>query len=281
MATDERINLFARDEKEKPGMEPYPMPLQAAAQFRAEHAANQTIELRGKLERESVWAGLPEIRLQSDLIEANRLVTVNRLDPAYAAFDLVRTKVLQILREKDWTSVAITSPGDECGKSLVAANLAFSLAHQQDCRTLLVDLDLKEPAIARLLGIKDPPVLHAFLRGELPVGDVFRRHGENLALAANRRSVTYSSELLQSIDAGKALKAMRQTLAPDVILYDMPSMLSSDDVVAFLPNVDCAILVVAAEQTTFEELDVCERELSERTNLLGVVVNCCRPDTLS
>ena len=73
---------------------------------------------------------------------------------------------------------------------------------------------------------------------------------------------------------------MRQSLAPDIILYDMPSMLSSDDVVAFLPNVDCAILVVAAEKTTFEELDACERELSERTNLLGVVMNNCRPDVL-
>ena len=261
-------------------MEQFSLSLQAATQFRSDHAANQTIELRSRLDPESVWAALQEIRLPSDLVDESRLVTINRLDPIHAAFDLIRTKVLQIMCEKHWTSVAITSPGPACGKSLLAANLAFSLAHQQDCRTVLVDLDLREPALAKLLDIKSPSSLHAFLRGGLAVGEVFRRYGENLALAANRRGVTYSAELLQSLDAEKALETMRQSLAPDIILYDMPSMLSSDDVVAFLPNVDCAILVVAAEKTTFEELDACERELSERTNLLGVVMNNCRPDVL-
>jgi len=260
-------------------MEQFSLSLQAA-QFRSDHPANQTIELRSRPDPETVWAALQEVRLPSDLVDKGRLVTIKRLDSAHAVFDLIRTKMLQILRENHWTSVAITSPGPGCGKSLLAANLAFSLAHQQDCRTVLVDLDLREPALAKLLGIKTPSSLHSFLRGGLGVGDVFRRYGENLALAANRRGVTYSAELLQSPDAAKSLETMRQSLAPDVVLYDMPSMLSSDDVVAFLPNVDCAILVVAAENTTFEELDVCERELSERTNLLGVVMNNCRPDVL-
>ena len=53
-------------------------------------------------------------------------------------------------------------------------------------------------------------------------------------------------------------------------------MLSSDDVMAFVPNVDCAILVVAAESTTLREADICERDLAEKTNVLGVVLNKCR-----
>lgn len=74
----------------------------------------------------------------------------------------------------------------------------------------------------------------------------------------------------------RVIEEMRQRMSPHVILFDMPPMLSNDDVLAFLPHVDCAILVAAAEQSTLDEVDVCEQELSERTNVLGVVLNKCR-----
>ena len=61
-----------------------------------------------------------------------------------------------------------------------------------------------------------------------------------------------------------------------MVVFDLPPMLASDDVMAFVPNVDCAILVVAAESTTPREADVCERDLSEKTNVVGVVLNKCR-----
>lgn len=72
------------------------------------------------------------------------------------------------------------------------------------------------------------------------------------------------------------MRSLKPKLAPDVVIFDLPPMLANDDVAAFLPNVDCAILVVAAEQTTRAEVDLCERELSQKTNLLGVVLNKCR-----
>ena len=53
-------------------------------------------------------------------------------------------------------------------------------------------------------------------------------------------------------------------------------MLVSDDNIGFLPNTDCAILVNAAESTTMQQLDNCEKELAELTNVLGVVLNKCR-----
>jgi len=43
-----------------------------------------------------------------------------------------------------------------------------------------------------------------------------------------------------------------------------------------LPNVDCVILVVAAEYSTLGEVDICEQELAANTNIAGVVLNKCR-----
>jgi len=53
-------------------------------------------------------------------------------------------------------------------------------------------------------------------------------------------------------------------------------MLVGDENVVFLPNVDCSILVGAADSTTNQQLDVCESELAELTNVLGIVLNKCR-----
>jgi MinD-like ATPase involved in chromosome partitioning or flagellar assembly len=74
----------------------------------------------------------------------------------------------------------------------------------------------------------------------------------------------------------KAIRDLKQRFNPDVLICDLPPMLASDDVAAFLPNVDCVILVVEAEADTLGQVDACERELAAQTNVLGVVLNKCR-----
>lgn len=85
-----------------------------------------------------------------------------------------------------------------------------------------------------------------------------------------------SSELLQSNSAREALKHIESTYAPDIILFDAPPMLASDDAVGFLQNVDCSLLIVAAEMTSIEEIDVSETQIAAVTNVLGVVMNKVR-----
>jgi Mrp family chromosome partitioning ATPase len=180
------------------------------------------------------------------------------------------------MRQNKWTSIGITSPTAGCGKSTVAANLAFSLSHQVDCRTVMIDFDLRRPAVAKTLGMRDAPVIEDFLAGRKGIDETFVRFGHNIAIGANSRTVMHASELLQSGTAKAALAAMQNRLNPDVVLYDLPPMLAHDDVLAFAPLVDCTLIVTASEITTAAEADLCEYELSQRTKVLGVVLNKCR-----
>ena len=223
-----------------------------------------------------LWLKLRLLKPDYALLAKQRLVTVDRSNPAYSAFGMLRTKVLQDLRQNNWTSIAITSPTTGCGKTVVGLNLAFSLANQKECRILLVDLDLRRPQIGKILDTAGAPSMESFLRRRIRIEETFVRYGENIAIGANSQPVEFSAELLQSMETAKVLKQVKEKLKPDVILFDLPPMLSCDDVLAFLPNVDCAILVVAAESSTFSEADLCERSLSEHTNVLGVVLNKCR-----
>jgi Mrp family chromosome partitioning ATPase len=251
--------------------------LQKAREQRgSDQLAEQTFSSCLRLGSEVLWETLPKLSTDPKLLARNRIVTPYRSDTAYVTFDMLRTAVLQQMRQNNWKSVAVTSPTPGCGKSVVSLNLAFSLANQKECRTALIDLDLRRPQIAKLLGMKTPPSVESFLRGHAEVEDVFVRYGDNLAIAGNGRPVRFAAELLQSSDTAKTFKTMKQKLDPDVLIIDMPPMLSSDDVPAFLPNVDCAILIVAAEMTTVREADICESSLAEKTNVLGVVLNKCR-----
>jgi len=53
-------------------------------------------------------------------------------------------------------------------------------------------------------------------------------------------------------------------------------MLVSDDALAYLDQVDCALMVAAAEETTVAEIEKCGKDLAMRTQVLGVVLNKCR-----
>lgn len=225
--------------------------------------------------QEDAWDALRLIDIDPSIAANSRILGFERRDPASSAFDVVRTKLLQTLRENNWRSVAITSPTAGCGKTVVGLNLAFSLAHQKDCRTVLADFDLRRPQVANALGLREAPSMRAFLEGRAGIERTFLRFGANLAFAPNDAPVPMPAELLQSAETARAIDAVRQGLAPDVMIFDLPPMLASDDVMAFLPHVDCVMLVAAAGQTTIAEIELCEREFEGRANFFGVVLNRC------
>lgn len=224
---------------------------------------------------DTVWSRIPEMKIRSRLLARHRVVAAEGGAGA-AEVDGIRTRLLHMLATKGWRRVAITSPGPACGKTTLAANLGFSLGRQRDQRTLVIELDLRRPAMARALGLHDRHEVAKVLEGDSFFVDNAVRHGRNLAFATNYKSVRNSAELLQSRRAGEALARIEAEYQPTVVIFDLPPLLASDDAMAFLPKVDCALMVASAEVTTIKEIDRCERELASRTNVLGVVLNRCR-----
>lgn len=225
---------------------------------------------------DAFWTRLPQLKIDKAQAVKERIVTVARTHQAHFAFDILRTKIWKILRQNNWTSVAITSPTLGCGKTMVSLNLAFSFASLSDCRTVLVDLDLRQPKVASILGMGQLDPLGKFLKGEATIEQAFVRFGDNLAVSANRQTVSRAAELFHGPDMEKRLAEIKEKLKPDLVLFDLPPMLVNDDVLAFLPYVDGVILVAAAEVSTISEVDICERTLRDESNMLGVVLNKCQ-----
>ena len=222
------------------------------------------------------WASMEPLLLDGRRMARNRIVAAERLDPAYLAFDMMRTKIVKSAHDGKWNALAVTSPTAGCGKATIALNLALSLAKQPDLRVVLMDLDLRRPRLSQILGYQTEYSTRGFLTGACRIEEFFVRIGENLAVGASSEVVPHPAELLQDTRTTWSLKRLRQLLRPDILIYNLPPMLMSDDCLGFLGNVDYAMLVVAAEGSTMAEIDVCERALSEESKLLGVVLNKCR-----
>lgn len=219
------------------------------------------------------WVALEEIDPERRVLERERIVTRHKSNPAHVAFDSLRTRLLRALRDHDWTRVAITSPTKGCGKTMASANLAFSLARQLEIRTMLIDMDLRIPCLARRLGIDDSYSIEDLLIGRVRPEDFLRRIGANLAVGLNQKPVNDPAELMQSGHAADLLAGMLNVYRPNVVIYDLPPMLLSDDVIAFLPNVDAVLLIAAAGQTRPAEISECERMIAEHSQFLGVLLN--------
>jgi len=226
-------------------------------------------------ERTDQWMRLEGFQPKPALMKRNRIVSFEGGQNA-VSFDVMRTRLLQQIRANGWKRVAITSPGSSCGKTTTCLNLAFSLARQPELHTMLVEMDMRRPSMAKTIGLRKQQMFAQVLAGTEVPEDHMVRYGTNLAIATNHRAAANPAELLMNSRIGDVLSDLEDRYDPDVMIFDMPPMLAGDDTLAFLGHVDCALLVVAAESTTIKEVDLCEQDIARQTNVLGVTMNKCR-----
>ncbi|HEY2679121.1 MAG TPA: CpsD/CapB family tyrosine-protein kinase [Steroidobacteraceae bacterium] len=208
------------------------------------------------------------------LLESNRIVDSSANNPAAAAFRMLRTQVLQRMDEHGWRSLAVLSPRSEDGKTTTAINLAMSLANNRQHTVLLVDSDLRSPAIGAALGLAPEFGLEDVLRGQARVEQcLYHPEGfDRLLVLPAREAIANSSEVLAG-PQGRALVAELRARYPErLILFDLPPVLMTDDALAFLPLVECGLVVVAERVTSREDLLRC-MELVRKTPIVGTVLN--------
>jgi protein-tyrosine kinase len=69
-----------------------------------------------------------------------RIVAVDEGNPLADQFKRLRTNILKQTRSRKWNTIAVSGFGPDEGKSLVAVNLAISIAQDTRQTTVLVDL---------------------------------------------------------------------------------------------------------------------------------------------
>ena len=224
--------------------------------------------------RPSTATRAARLPLSPDVLERNRVLGSGGDAAVRAAYRMLRTQVLQRMREHALQTLAIVSPGSGEGKSLTAANLAISIAEDAGHHALLVDFDLRRPNLAGLFGLTPTVGLDDYLRGEARLEEVICRPEpfERLAVLPVRAPVERSSELLTGAIARAFVAEVRGRYADRVVVFDLPPVLASDDALAFSPLVDAALVVAAEGRTRRDDLRRCI-DLLRATRIVGTVLN--------
>ena len=189
------------------------------------------------------------------------------------AFKILRTRVLQRLEARHGSVLGVTGTTAGEGKTLSAVNLALALAEDVNTPVFLVDLDLQRPKVAQYLGMSCPQGITEYLSGEARIDDIVFDTGiARLAVIPNTSPLVDASEMLRSPRMTTLVHALRHDTPRRVIIFDLPPLLASDDVLAFAPQVDSFLFVVSQGQTARRSVSNA-RELLAEVDVLGIVLN--------
>ena len=220
-----------------------------------------------------VYTRTKVVSLDPAHLARHRVIAANKADPQSNVFDVLRTHLLQNVADNGWRTVAVTAPTPGCGKSTVAVNLALSIARQERPTILLADFDLRRPKIGSYLGLNVNAGLSAYLEGQKPLSDVLVNPGTpGLVVLPNEKPCENAAETLVNQKVQSLVSELSSRYESRLVLFSIPALLGGDDALAFLPNVDCVLLVVGNGKTTKTELEESMRLLQNK-DLAGVVLN--------
>jgi capsular exopolysaccharide synthesis family protein len=197
---------------------------------------------------------------------------------AVEALRMVRTRALHALEAapEGVGSIAVTSPRQGDGKTLVSANLAFGIARQTKRRVLLVDGDLRLPSIAKALDLDVKYGLSDYLAGDVEIERcMVKSADERLFVLPQRKSMSQAPELLANGVLTDLMDTVRTRYPDWLVLVDSPPILAVDDTLVILRAVDKALLVLREGRTRRGEMRRAAEAIG-REKYLGAVLNDSR-----
>ncbi len=193
-------------------------------------------------------------------------------------------------RPRGKMTFGITSPKPGDGKSLVASNLAVSLALSSDSDVVLIDLNLRRPKLHKIFNIAlSPGFMESINKPEIRVvptkisnlsiftaGDFFANTISGLRLRMNEgeRTDAIPTEpaigLEQLVEFRNIIFSLEEQF--DLVIVDLPSIEESVVPTLFMKQLNGLIVVVNTGKTKKEEIDMLLKQINEN-QVLGFVFN--------
>ncbi|HWX42745.1 MAG TPA: polysaccharide biosynthesis tyrosine autokinase, partial [Blastocatellia bacterium] len=205
-------------------------------------------------------------------LQSANMVAFDTRSSAAEAYRALRTSVLLSAAGQPPKTLLITSgqPGE--GKTTTVVNTAISLA-QLGASVLIIDCDLRKPAIHKMLGAEHAHGLSNYLSRDVGLDGLIQKlQMPNLSLLACGPIPPNPAELISSDKMRKMLGELAEHY--DHILIDSPPLMNVTDPVILSTMVDGVMLVVSWGKSTREVARRVRMELtSVGAKIFGVVLN--------
>lgn len=222
------------------------------------------------------WARINRTGLNMRLAAENHLA-FDPEDPKAQSFDILKTRLVRQAIAKGYRRIGITSTTANCGKTLVAANLALSLSREKDFRSLVFDFDLRDPDLIDRFGLRRAGPRYSALRGTRRIFDsTALKLSDSTILSLNATAEPDAAQVLSSANTTQLLLDLEASFEPDLLLFDLPPLTPTADGLIALGLMDAALLVIEADKSTRQDVELGEKMIAEHSNCLGVILNRCR-----
>ena len=191
------------------------------------------------------------------------------------AVRMLRVRVEKAMEEKEHKVLLISSaiPGE--GKTTISSNIALSLAHKGK-KVLIIDADLRNPSVAKTLGMNDLPMIGEYLEGKLAMDTVIcKTEHKNLSVVAGGVG---QSATIKSVRMSRLAELIRHAREQyDTVILDTPPCSLLADASEYADMADCGLMVVRQEYASREQiLDGIQRLSDGNLPLLGCAMNHAR-----
>jgi capsular exopolysaccharide synthesis family protein len=188
-------------------------------------------------------------------------------------FRLLAVRLRNLKQKRDLKRVLVTSALPDEGKSVVAMNLACTLARYKQLRVLLVEGDMRRPKIQSTLGLPPMKGLSEWLRSDLPISEVIypvNSPGLNLSLLPAGEPLSDPVGMMQSGRLATVLDRLTESF--DWIIIDSTPILPVAETGVWARLSQGILMVVREAKTEKRQLQKALDALDSST-LLGVVLN--------
>ena len=206
-------------------------------------------------------------------------IPVLESDPLSMAADCyrrIRTSVWLSCQHEEALSLAITSPGEQEGKTTLAVNLSIAMSQLEGNQVVLIDADLRRPSVHKFFdmgnGKPEGKGLADYLTGHAKTHEIFHQTRiPNVMMIPSGKMVRNHTELLHSEQLSTLLRWCKQRGYH--VIIDTPPVLALVDSLVIANQVLGTILVVSAGETDRDATKMALQQISGHGGkVLGVVM---------
>ena len=215
-----------------------------------------------------------EVLNVSVLPESHLVSLPDSTNPASEAFHLLGVRLRHLRRQRPLKKVLVTSTIPQEGKSVVAANLACTLALHTRQKVLLLEGDVRRPTQSKIFGIANRQGICEWLNGDRTLASsMYRLERPGIWIFPAGAGTGNALELLQS---GGATARMEEVMSWfDWVVIDSPPILPMADTSVWT-NLADGILIVTRQGITEKRQLKRGLEALGTQKLIGAVLNSAR-----